>query len=197
MSFPYTEKLINTALTYAAYRNGIKESLLKVIGTEQEQKMRPYIEKNSALMDKYDQTYEVGGDLKSALSTAPATNWLVLSEGWCGDAAFNVPMLAAIERAVPKKVRLRILLRDTNLELMDAHLTDGGRSIPKLIILSEDLKELGTWGPRPEGLQQLMKIWKSEELSLKEIIPKVHDWYEQDKTRSVQEELKELVRSYS
>lgn len=197
MSFPYTENLINTALTYAAYRNGIKENLLKVISTDQEQKMRPYIEKNSALMDKYDQTYEVAEDLKSALYTAPATNWLVLSEGWCGDAAFNVPMLAAIERAMPEKVKLRILLRDTNLELMDAHLTDGGRSIPKLIILSEDLKELGTWGPRPEGLQQLMKIWKSEELSLKEIIPKVHDWYEQDKTKSVQEELKELVRSYS
>jgi hypothetical protein len=104
-------------------------------------------------------------------------------------------MFAAIERAVPEKVQLSIFLRDSNVELMDANLNGGGRSIPKLIVLSEDLKELGTWGPRPAGLQILMDTWKAEGLGLKEMIPKVHDWYDADATRSVQEELEKLIKS--
>jgi len=56
----------------------------------------------------------------------------------------------------------------------DPHLTNGGRSIPKLIVLSDDLKALSFWGPRPTRLQQLMKQWKDDVLGLKELIPKVH-----------------------
>lgn len=197
MSFPYTEDLIENAFTYEAYRSGIKAALLKPPADEHERKMRPYVEKNSLLMDKYDQIFQVSPDLQLTVEKAPPAIWLVLTEGWCGDAAFNVPMLAAIEKAVPEKVKLRFLLRDSNLELMDAHLTDGGRSIPKLIVLSEDLQELGSWGPRPAALQSLMKTWKNQELSLKQIIPKVHDWYEHDKTQSMQGEILELVKTYS
>jgi len=197
MGFPYNQELINSSLTYTAYRQNISDELAQPAKDEVAEKMRGYIKKNVVLMDEYDATYKVSDNLKAALEAAPATTWLVLTEGWCGDAAFNVPMLAAIERAVPEKVQLRILLRDSNLELIDAHLTDGGRSIPKLIILSEDLQELGTWGPQPAALRSLMKVWKSEGLTLKELIPKVGEWYNADATRSVQEELLRLVRSYS
>jgi len=148
-------------------------------------------------MDEYDQTYRVSADLKAVFADAPATTWLVISEGWCGDAAFNLPMMAAIEKAMPEKIQLRLLFRDSNLDVIDTNLTDGGRSIPKLIVLSEDLKELGHWGPRPAPLQILMKEWKSEGLGIKELIPKVHEWYDADQTNTVQEELKMLIRAYS
>ena len=197
MAFIYREELINSAFTYSAYRKHIDEGLAQPATNEAAEKMRPYTQDNAALMEQYDQTYKVNDSLKDALKASPATLWLVLTEGWCGDAAFNVPMIAAIEKAVPDKVRLCILLRDSNMELMDAHLTDGGRSIPKLVILSEELKELGSWGPRPAGLQAQMKNWKDEGLTLKELIPKVHAWYNTDATRSIQEELKTLVTSGS
>ena len=197
MPFPYSEDLIKKAFTYQAYRTAIKTSLQQPPADEHEQKMRPYVEKNSVLMDKYDQIFEVTPNLQQTLSKAPPAIWLVLTEGWCGDAAFNVPMLAAIEKAMPEKVKLRLLLRDNNLDLMDAHLTDGGRSIPKLIVLSEDLKELGSWGPRPAALQSLMKTWKDQNLSLKQIIPKVQEWYEHDNTKSMQKEISDLVEIYS
>lgn len=197
MAFPYNQELLDSAFTYSAYRKFIDDLLAQPPVDEAAEKMRPYIEKNVVLMKKYDETYQVSDTLKTALETAPATIWLVLTEGWCGDAAFNVPMLAAIEKAVPEKVQLRFLLRDSNLELMDAHLTDGGRSIPKLIVLSKELKDLATWGPRPDDLQTLMKSWKSEGLALKEIIPKVQQWYDADQTASIQKELTALVKSYA
>lgn len=196
MSFTYTETLIHDGLSYEAYRNGIKTSIAREPANEQEQKMRPYVEKNSVLMDQFDESYSVSERLKTTILKSPPAFWLVLTEGWCGDAAFNVPMLAAVEKAIPEKITLKLFLRDSNLELMDAHLTEGGRSIPKLIVLSENLEELGTWGPRPAALQELMKVWKAEGLSLKEIIPRVHNWYNLDSTRSVQEELISLVKGY-
>jgi len=197
MAFPYNQDFINTAFTYGAYRQHINNELAQPPKDESAEKMRPFIQQNVTLMDKFDTTYQASDRLKATLQKAPPTIWLVLTEGWCGDAAFNVPMLAAIEKVVPEKIQLRIFLRDSNLELMDAHLTDGGRSIPKLIVLSENLEELGTWGPRPANLQTLMKRWKAEGLTLKELIPKVHDWYAADATHSVQEELTTLVQSYS
>jgi len=197
MGFSYNQELINNAFTYSAYRQHLNHEMAQPPKDENAEKMRPHTQKNVTLMDQFDSAYQVTDHLKATLQAAPPAIWLVLTEGWCGDAAFNVPMLAAIEKAMPEKVKLRLLLRDSNLELMDAHLTDGGRSIPKLIVLSESLQELGTWGPRPASLQTLMKQWKDEGLTLKELIPKVHAWYNADATQSVQEELTTLVQSYS
>lgn len=83
---------------------------------------------------------------------------------------------------MPGKIMFRLVLRDSNLELMDAILTDGGRSIPKLIVLNNDLEPLDFLGPRPAGLQQLMMQWKNDVLELKELIPKVHGWYNEIKS---------------
>jgi hypothetical protein len=195
MGFPYSQDLIDQAFTYTDYRKSIEDFIAKPATDEASLKRLPYTRNNAAIMDRYDASL-IDNGLKALLANAPATTWLVLTEGWCGDAAFNVPVLAAIERAVPGKVKLRLLLRDANPELMDAHLTDGGRSIPKLIVLNEDLSKLGVWGPRPEGLQQLMKQWKSNGMELKELIPKVQDWYDTDATMQVQQELTAMVKSY-
>jgi hypothetical protein len=197
MPFIYTRELIQSALSYTDYREQISQTIARPPQDETAQRMRPHFISNALLMDEYDSSYRLSNGLKAAIGAAPATTWLVITEGWCGDAAFNVPMMHTIAKALPTKVQLRLLLRDTNLDVMDANLTDGGRSIPKLIVLSDDLQELGHWGPRPAGLQELMKLWKGEGLVLKELIPKVHGWYNADKTISLQAELESLVKTYT
>ncbi len=79
---------------------------------------------------------------------------LVLSEDWCGDAVNIVPLVAKLADSV-SNMDLRILARDENLDIMDAHLTDGkSRSIPIVILLNEKFHECGWWGPRPRDLQK-------------------------------------------
>lgn len=197
MAFLYTDKLIDNALTYSDYRQQINEVLASPPIDVNARRMRHYLSNNALLMDNYDLNYRVSAELREALAIAPATTWLVITEGWCGDAAFNIPLMNAAEKIMPEKLRLRLVLRDSNLELMDANLTDGGRSIPKLIVLDHNLKPVGNWGPRPAGLNSLMKEWKNNGLELKELIPKVHGWYDMDKTRSLQQELVRLVKRYS
>ncbi len=78
---------------------------------------------------------------------------LVLSEDWCGDAVNTVPVLARLADEVPQ-LALRILGRDENPAVMDAHLTGASRSIPVVMVLDEDFREHGWWGPRPTPLQR-------------------------------------------
>lgn len=193
MTFIYTPSFIGSGLTYAAYRQHISDTLAQPPLDDDAAKLRPRMQENKAFMDVYDKTYVVSDSLRKTIEDAPGSIWLVIAEGWCTDAAFSMPMMAAIERALPEKIQLRIFLRDANLELIDANLTDGGRSIPKLIILDTELQEMASWGPRPAGLIAQVTAWKGEGLTMKQIIPRMHAWYDADATRSLQEELEVVL----
>lgn len=86
---------------------------------------------------------------------AVGSGWrlLALSEDWCGDAVNTLPVLARLAETVGWD--LRVVGRDANPDLMDAHLTNGrSRSIPVVIVYDEDLDEIGWWGPRPAEIQE-------------------------------------------
>lgn len=119
---------------------------------------------------------------------------LALSEDWCGDAVNILPPVARWAEAVDG-VELRILGRDDNPDLMDAHLTNGtSRSIPIVIVYDRDFNELGWWGPRPAPLQ----AWVMEEgmaLSKDDRYREVRRWFARDRGRTTLEELVELLRT--
>lgn len=123
--------------------------------------------------------------------------WLVISEPWCGDASWGTPTLYLISQA-SENIGFRILLRDEYPEIMKAYQTAGSDSIPKLICLrTSDLKELGTWGPRPLVLQQMVTAWKDAPLiDYRENVRALHAWYEEDKGTQIQEEITELVKKW-
>ena len=93
---------------------------------------------------------------------------------------------------------MRMLPRDNNLPIMDAHLTNGFRSIPKLIYLRQsDLHELGDWGPRPAALQQARADWVAEQLPTDQILEHLHTWYANDHTTHTQLELATKIREWT
>jgi hypothetical protein len=111
--------------------------------------------------------------------------WVVLTESWCGDAAQNLPQLYKISE-LSDQVSLLILKRDENLDIMDQFLTNGGRSIPKLIRLNAETNEvLGSWGPRPQPVQEKVMQLKSEG---KDYAEEIHKWYAKDRGKLLQEE---------
>lgn len=70
---------------------------------------------------------------------------VALSEDWCGDAVNTLPVIAALT-GVSDLLDFRVLGRDENLDLMDAHLTGGrSRSIPIVIAYDSSFRELGWW----------------------------------------------------
>ena len=121
--------------------------------------------------------------------------WLVLTEGWCGDAAQSLPVIKALADLNPQ-IRMRILLRDENPELMDLYLTNGiSRSIPKLIALDPTTgTELFTWGPRPTALQESFYGMRSEGLPYDVIKEELQRWYNTDRTVTIQQDLAALAQ---
>jgi hypothetical protein len=193
MSFIYTQSFVDSGLTYAEYKQHMAETLAAPPADENAAKLLPRVQENLYFMNLYDQIYTLSESLKTAVNESPASTWVVISEGWCTDAAFNLPIIAAVADALPEKVILRIFLRDSNLDLIDANLTDGGRSIPKLIILDNELQEMAKWGPRPAALHARVKAWREEGMSMGLVIPKMQVWYDTDSASSFQQEMEMVL----
>ncbi len=85
---------------------------------------------------------------------------------------------------------MKIVLRDENDELMAQFLTNGARSIPKLIILDENLEVINHWGPRPEDAKNLILDYKAQHGIVDEPAKiALQKWYLDDKGISTQREI--------
>ena len=119
------------------------------------------------------------------------TRWTIITEPWCGDAAQNVPILLKLIEVI-NGAEMQLELRD-QIELIDQYLTNGGRSIPKVIVSDENGQDLFTWGPRPAAAQTLYKSLKAEETELTELHKSLHSWYADNAGTALQEEIYKLI----
>ena len=192
-----TRETIAEAMTYEGYRGLIQERLAnnQSTGTNHSEAMVGYTTLNEKRMKRLDKTTTLTDATMTALENIKQHQiWLVLTEGWCGDAAHTVPLMAKMAAATDK-VTLRLILRDTHLPIMDAFLTNGGRSIPKLIVLdAATLEVLGSWGPRPAAAQQLFLEAKAKpDFNYPQLQKDLQLWYTRDKSVSAQQELVALI----
>lgn len=184
--------------TYAEYRKLVSDLLVngQSTGSEQSESLTNYSKLNDARMNRLDKTIKLTDEVVSKLENLDHRYiWLVISEGWCGDAAQILPVINKMALASNKKIDLRIVLRDENEELMSQYLTNGGKAIPKVIVIC---KEAGIvradWGPRPKAASELMANYKKEFGVIDEKIKTdLQLWYLADKGISVQEELMQIT----
>ena len=187
------------AISYQTYRDMIDALIAegKTTGKNQSPELLNYTQMNVRRMSRWDKTAVMVEPLQEVLRAAEPQKWLVLTEGWCGDAAQNIPMLVKMAAMNPH-IEIRFLLRDENLEVMDAYLTNGGRSIPKLIALKETpegtLEEFFNWGPRPIPAQEMIIALKKENTPFEILAEKLHKWYADDKQEHLQAEFFALLQ---
>ncbi len=114
-------------------------------------------------------------------------NILAITEDWCGDAMMVNPIIRKLTEAAG--VMVHCVYRDDNPELIDRYLTNGGRSIPKYIFLSQNGEVLGTWGPRSPKVQEMVEEKKAKlpekedpqyELHWKTVIGEISDRFTAD-----------------
>jgi len=193
----YREIFEEQGIDYLTYRALVDQLLLegKTTGPDNSEAMLHYSKMNVQRMNRVDKTAVLNEALTAATEKLKANyKFLVITEGWCGDAAQIIPVFNKIAIASLGKIEMRFVLRDKNLPLIDAHLTNGGRAIPVLIVLNETADEvLATWAPRPQILQALLKEWKKENADKLIVAEKLHGWYAKDKTQTTQTELTELL----
>jgi thioredoxin-like negative regulator of GroEL len=194
-------ELLNNVMTYEHYvlraTELLKEGKASTMGLDNSPEMLHYTEMNMQRMHRLDKTTKLTDETLEILRgiTQPMT-WLVISEAWCGDAGQIVPVLEKMAAENPLIQHL-IIFRDEHPQIMDAFLTDGGRSIPMVIFLDEKRNVLGNWGPRPEALHVIIMEQKAIMLAMakeerkayfEKIKTEVQMWYNNDKTKSIQHE---------
>ncbi len=199
---PINQELIDSSMNYNSYKELLNQLFEegKTTGENQSAELLNYAKMNLQRMKRLDKTVSLNDSLSAVIDSAdlPEMIWLVITEGWCGDAAQNIPLLNKIAKKT-NQIDLRFILRDGNLEVMDQHLTNGGRAIPKLIALEpESLNVIGTWGPRPKEPQKLVdELKKQEGVEYSVIAEKMQLWYARDKTQAQQTELLECLIKWS
>ena len=87
---------------------------------------------------------------------------------------------------------LRVLGRDANPDIMNAHLTNGGRSIPIAILYDETWNERGWWGPRPAPLQTWV-LAVGRTLVKEEKYREIRSWYAHDRGATTLREIADLI----
>jgi pantothenate kinase-related protein Tda10 len=193
-------KAINEALengfSYANYRKKVTSLIAegKSTGHTQSPDLLHYSELNETRMNRLEKTVSISEEVKTKLQNLDKKYiWLVLAEGWCGDAAQIVPVIHKMAEATDK-VELKIALRDDNDALMQYFLTNGGKAIPKLIVLeAETLEVVDDWGPRPQGAKQLILDYKAIHGVVDETAKiELQKWYLHDKGISIQNEIVEM-----
>ena len=188
---------LSQSYTYTDYRNHTAKLLKEGLSTglEQTPDLLHYSELNDVRMNRLDKTIKIAiENIQKLESLQKEYIWLVISEGWCGDAAQILPIIHKMAE-VSDKIELKIALRDDNESLMNLFLTNGTKSIPKLVIIDKNtLKVFGDFGPRPQGAKQLILDYKTAHGIVDETAKTdLQLWYLHDKGLSIQKEIMDLM----
>ena len=188
---------LDNSISYAEYRDLV---LTKVennsnTGHEVNEALANYTMLNNKRMKRWDKTIKIGEGVADAIKHKTFNQtWIIITESWCGDAAHVMPVINKIAE-LNDGINFRVVLRDDNEALMDQFLTNGSRSIAKLIILDTITKDvIATYGPRPSTATLLVNDYKAKYGKLTpEFKEDLQQWYNKDKGHTVIADLVALI----
>ena len=190
---------IKKEMDYDSYQH-LMDTLVeqnKTTGNQQSESLINYTLLNQKRMTRLNKKVKLSEEqIKRIAAFDLPINWTVLTESWCGDAAQILPYINKIAK-LNENITLTILLRDENLELMDQHLTNGSRSIPKLIMRHKISDEIiSTFGPRPSEATNLVESYKKKHGSLSsEFKKELQIWYTKNKGQNIIEDLIKMLEA--
>lgn len=154
-----------------------------------------YTRLNRSRMNRWLKTGTISEELKTAVQNIKsARQWIIITEPWCGDAAHNIPFIEMAGRENPL-ITISYELRDSKPFRINDYLTNGSKSIPKLIIKDATGKDLATWGPRPGGCQKVYAELTVQKADFETVKTEIQKWYNADKGKELQKELIEVLTS--
>lgn len=199
------EASIKKSQSYSSYRDFVKKLVENnsTSGKDKSEAMVNYTLLNDRRMKRWDKTLKIPQEIHDRIvKFNDKITWLVLAESWCGDAAHLLPVMNKIAE-LNKNIDFRVVLRDENEDLMNLFLTNGNKSIPKLIMIDKASGDvLNTFGPRSNSATKMVNDYKTEHGKLTpEFKEDLQRWYNKDKGQSTLKDLtamlSELVPNFS
>lgn len=192
-----TKEILDRAYNYEAYKELIEDlfSENRTTNEDNSESQLNYTKLNIQRISRWDKRAKLSEELNSEIEKINKDQiWLVITEGWCGDAAQILPFINKMTE-LSNHIELKLILRDQHPEVMDEFLTDGTRSIPKVVVLDKgSLEILGSWGPRPAVIHtDYVQKRRDEDYDNKKAAEELHLWYARDKGKTTQEEFGEFI----
>lgn len=154
-----------------------------------------YTKLNHSRQRRWLKKMELEPETKAALQEINRPqSWILITEEWCGDSAHITPFIAAMAAENPL-INFDIQLRDSAPFLIEQYLTNGSKSIPKLIVRDEMGNDLFVWGPRPVDGQRIITEGKQNGTPMDVAKADLQKWYNEDKGLSIQQEVIKLLQS--
>jgi len=188
----FEDKRPHNGKTFPKYMNEFQEVVRKSV--EIPDIDSSYLKLNLQRSQRILKSYKPSTAISERISSINKPQiWMVLTENWCGDSAQTLPYISLMADSNPL-IDLRILERDSNLDIMDYYLTGGtSRSIPKLVAFDNSGNELFTWGPRPAEAQKLVDSLKEKGFEKEEFIKELHKWYAMNKGAAIESEFLNIL----
>lgn len=188
---------LERSMSYKSYRVLIKQLAedSSSTGLEKTKAFANYTKLNDKRMARWDKTIKVPKIAQDIIAEFNhSITLLVITESWCGDAAHVIPVLNKITE-LNSNLRLKLVLRDENPELMDRFLTFGNKSVPKVIIIdNESQAVIQTYGPRPTEAANYVRRFKSKHGTLTPHFKEdLQHWYNNDKGQNVIQDITQLL----
>ena len=188
---------LDNSMSYVEYRELVMTKVENNSNTGHEvtEALANYTMLNNKRMKRWDKTIKIGEGVADAIKHKKFNQtWIVITESWCGDAAHVIPVINKIAE-LNQGINFRVVLRDDNEALMDQFLTNGSRSIAKLIILDTATKDvIATYGPRPSTATLLVNDYKAKHgILTPEFKEELQQWYNKDKGQTVIADLVSLI----
>jgi hypothetical protein len=191
------QSALQNSHSYTEYRIIVSKLISegKSTGKEQSADLLHYSELNEVRMKRLEKTLKLDPEVEKTLQNLKSNQtWLVISEGWCGDAAQILPIIKLMSEA-SENIDLKLVFRDENEELIHLFLTNGAKSIPKLLVLDESFNLINHWGPRPEGAKNLIIEYKAIHGIVDEAAKiALQKWYLDDKGISTMKEIVAILQ---
>ncbi|MDN6281087.1 MAG: thioredoxin family protein [Psychroflexus sp.] len=198
-SYTIAKNHLDKTISYDDYKAHVETRLAKgeATGNTQNEMFLEYSKLGLQRMKRWEKTVKLSDAQKEAIKAiSKQQTWLVIAEGWCGDAATALPIMEKIS-TLNSNISFQVILRDTYPDLINAFLTNGGQSIPKLIAIdsSED-KILYTWGPRSIAATKLVEEEKAKNDGefTAESKTTLQQWYNKDKGQNIIADLMTLLQ---
>ncbi|MEJ2112205.1 MAG: thioredoxin family protein [Flavobacteriaceae bacterium] len=191
------EKSLQKSMSYQEYRDLIKQLANKngTTGFDKNEALVGYTKLNERRMKRWDKTLKLNEQaIEATQSLQDHVTWLVITESWCGDAAHILPVINKLANQ-NENIDLKIVLRDENEDLINMFLTNGTRSIPKLIMINDKTEEVtDTYGPRPSIATKKVNDYKAKHGKLTpEFKEELQRWYNQDKGKGTIDDLTKML----
>lgn len=194
---PVIEQSLAKSISYKEYKTIVEDLVAKssTSGNEKTEELAYFTKLNDRRMKRWDKTIKLSEEDKNTIAQFEnKMTWLVITESWCGDAAHVIPAINKVAEQ-NENIELRLVFRDENDLLMEQYLTNGSRSIPKLIMIDEATEEVvKTYGPRPSKATKMVLDFKNEFGKLTpEFKEELQYWYNKDKGQTIVKDLMQLM----